>query len=472
MQSKGGAAYFILFIPFLLASLFEGDPVTSYLIAWLGSFFIFLASMTGWIKPIPTDLPIGAQLMRPIFLTQIIFAGYLAVTSIFFLLDALGYYYFEKKPYALLDLKQLFLLAKCQRYYCLAHAAFTTGVLYSMNYQRPQWRVSSQKSYTDLFLRLTIYISCIAIVLGFLPGLDQFEVKLKQLGFISSVLSLTFALQQKDNKNALVGSFLFGINLLIAFRSGFKEQILVPFIILAIYLYPLYKTTITIALPIVLVLFFTFIPTYNATFRNANWSGEVDAEEASELAIQQISSGESDLKSTNWDFLTNRLSEIGMFVEYVEKVPSDIDFYGFTIFQQAIESLIPRTFWSDKPNTEQLVMQRVYQIGVIDVNSTTVSAKPPPVTDAYLSGGALGILITALLLGYLASRISVLAENLFGGYLFGSAFIYTGIFQVFWRGNCFEFMLNSIFWSLVLMYILFYIGKKTGFVVQNNLAQS
>ncbi len=155
-----------------------------------------------------------------------------------------------------------------------------------------------------------------------------------------------------------------------------------------------------------------------------------------------------------------------MFVEYVKRVPQNRDFYGFAIVGQAIESMIPRVIWPGKPITEYLVMERVWENGIVD-RASIVSAKPPPVTDAYLSGGITGIIVLSLLLGYTASRISVLCENLFGGYILGSGLMYTGLFQIFWRGNCFEFMLNSVFWSYVLLHLLFFAGRKTGIIVKN-----
>jgi len=83
--------YLLLFIPWLLALLFKDYYILSYLIAWLGSFFIFYLTFTGKVRPLPHDLSFSNQLMRPIFLIQIIFAGYMCCTSIFYFLDVLGY---------------------------------------------------------------------------------------------------------------------------------------------------------------------------------------------------------------------------------------------------------------------------------------------------------------------------------------------------------------------------------------------
>ncbi|MES2807893.1 MAG: hypothetical protein V4619_04665, partial [Bacteroidota bacterium] len=87
--SKPFERYLLLYLPWALAALFRDETVLSYFTAWLGSFFIFYISYSGWIKPLPKDRPIAEQLMRPIFLVQIIFVGYMACSSIFYFLDLL-----------------------------------------------------------------------------------------------------------------------------------------------------------------------------------------------------------------------------------------------------------------------------------------------------------------------------------------------------------------------------------------------
>ena len=78
--------YFVLFIPWLMATLIQSYAIESYFIAWLGTILIFILTLSGWVKPLPNDLPIEQQLLRPIFLVQIIFAGYMSFTSIFYFL--------------------------------------------------------------------------------------------------------------------------------------------------------------------------------------------------------------------------------------------------------------------------------------------------------------------------------------------------------------------------------------------------
>lgn len=463
--------YFLLYVPWGLSLLFAESANTSYLVAWAGSFWIFFLSMTGRIRPIPADLPLSGQLMRPLFITQIIFAGYLAVSSIFYFLEGNGFYFLTYQEMHLPDLTRQNLTAQCQRYYCLAHATFTTGILLGMKYaEKPAYAVEVP-GYSAFMLRLTVWFTVLAFLTGVIPGFNQFAIKIKELSFVASVLCLALSIPEKKTNAIVVGLSVFTFNMLLAFLSGWKEQIIVPLIMLGTFLYPYYKKTVLVVMPALLTVFFVFVPSYINTFRGMAWSGDTDAQTASQAALAAIQSGEVDLEATNWMFLTGRLSEIGMFVTYVERVPRDVDFYGLTLVFQAVESMVPRIFWPNKANVEELVMQRVREIGVISELSA-VSAKPPLITDGYLSGGVFGIFLLALALGYAASRISVVAENMFGGYLLGTALVYTGLFQIFWRGNCFEFMLNSVFWSYVLMYLLFYVGIKTGVVMKTNIIPS
>ena len=131
--------YLVLYIPWLLAMLLKSDPKLSFVVAWLGSFLIFYLTLSGWVKSLPKDLKISEQLMRPIFLVQIIFAGFMCCTPIFYFFDVLGYEDFHKTTeYYLIDYEKLNITAQCQRYYCLGHAAFVTGILLFMNYPAQQ----------------------------------------------------------------------------------------------------------------------------------------------------------------------------------------------------------------------------------------------------------------------------------------------------------------------------------------------
>ena len=69
----------------------------------------------------------------------------------------------------------------------------------------------------------------------------------------------------------------------------------------------------------------------------------------------------------------------------------------------------------------------------------------------------------------IASMASRLAERWFGGYLLGSGLVYTAMFQILWRGNSVEFLINAVFWSFILTGMLFLAGRATGFLVRQRV---
>ena len=149
-----------------------------------------------------------------------------------------------------------------------------------------------------------------------------------------------------------------------------------------------------------------------------------------------------------------------MFTKFVSSTPSEVDYYGLQILKQSALAIIPRIFWESKPTTENLIMERVYNAGVV-YRGSNVSAKPPFIVDAYLSGGIFGIFICLFAYGAIAQSISIKAEYLFGGYILGTALIFSSLFQILWRGLSFEFLINSVFWSYISMLVLFNIFKTT-----------
>lgn len=451
--------YIILFIPWILALLCIEHPILSYLLAWLGSFFIFYITLTGRIKPLPNDLSIAEQLMRPIFLVQFIFAGYMCCTSIFYFLDLLGYVDFiELNNAYLVAPEKLKLTAQCQRYYCLAHASFVSGILVFMKpspepkytYDRPQL--------SKLIFRMALIALSVSYSLTLFPDLAQFSHQLNTLSFIAATLALAFAIPERKIWSITFCLFIYGFNAYQALISGFKEPIILSVLILGVFLYPNYKKIVSFTFVPLLLLLFILLPTYNRIFREQAWSDNVAAEQAGLLALEGTL--DQDDEDSNWSFFTYRLSEIDMFSKYVQSTPIYIDYYGFDLVQQSLLSVIPRAVWPSKPITEQLVMERVYKAGVINRGSKA-SAKPAFIVDAYLSGGSLGIFICLFIYGAIAQLIANKAESLFGGYTLGTALLFTGLFQIFWRGQSFEFLINSVFWSYISMLLIFNILRFT-----------
>lgn len=452
--SKPFERYLILYIPYILALLLQNDIVVSYFIAWFGSFFIFYISYSGWIKPLPTDRPIAEQLMRPIFLVQIIFAGYMACSSIFYFLNLLGInetvqpgMYFNVDSYKLVN------AAKCQRYYVLGHAAFTSGLLLFMRYPiKSKYKINSNKL-ANILLVIAIVCLPVSVLILKLPGFSQFSFQLVALSFIAGTLALAFAIPLKKVWNTAFCIALYLSNFYQALTSGFKEPIIISVLVLGIFLYPTYKKIVTAIFIPALLLLFVYLPTYNNAFRANAWGDDVDVNDAYKIALDATLNQDDADDQGVWNFLVYRLSEIDMFTTFVAATPDYVDYYNFQLVEQAGIAVVPRIFWPSKPITEDLVMERVYNSGVVRRGSS-VSAKPAYIVDGYLSGGALGVFLALFIYGIAIQLISQKAEFLFGGYILGTALIFSGLFQSFWRGLSFEFLSNSIFWSYITMLII------------------
>nr|WP_255485137.1 hypothetical protein [Mucilaginibacter sp. X5P1]MBB6141014.1 hypothetical protein [Mucilaginibacter sp. X5P1] len=391
--------------------------------------------------------------MRPIFIVQIIFVGYMACSSIFYFLSIYGYNNFQKtNDYLLVDQNQLALAAQCQRFYVLGHAALATGMLVFMKYPAQSKYYIEREKLASLVMVLALVSFPVSLFFLSVPGLTQFYFQLNSLSFIAGTLALAFAIPLQKVWNTTICAVLFCFNFYESIISGFKEPIIISVVVLGIFLYPNYKRVVLIIFIPALIFLFTFLPTFNAIFRQNAWSGEAQTDEATQIALEAALNGDSK-DETNWDFLVYRLSEIDMFTIYLQSTPQTIDYYGLQLLKQSAIVLVPRIFWPGKPSTEDLVMERVYNSGAVNKNSQ-VSAKPAYIVDGYLSAGTLGVFISLFLYGAAAQAISVKAEKLFGGYTLGTALIFTGLFQIFWRGLSFEFLINSVFWGYISMLVI------------------
>jgi hypothetical protein len=454
-----------LLLPLAIAYIVQAAPELSYFVAWLGSFWVYYLVFSGFLKPFPEDRGIFSQIMRPIGIPHIIFSSYMSVTSIFYFFSANGYYYLSKDPNFFPIEQEIEDLAECQRYYLTAHIFYVMGILTFMDYnlRKPYKYVLSNPSISETTVKITIVVSALSIIIRFVPGLGQVVELMSGLALVASVLGLAFAIPERKAFPILITGFIFITNYLVAFRSGWKESIIMPMILLGGFLYNSYKKLVIIGGLVFLYLFFYYIPSYNIIVRNLSWSGETSSEEAQRIAIQAILNNEVDVVANNWDFLTGRLSEIGMFVKYLDGIRSKGSFYDFEIIGQSLLSLVPRVFFQNKPITEELVMNRTRELGVVSEYSL-VSAKPAFVVDSYLSFGIVGIAIFLFLFGALSSLASVKAERLFGSYTIGTCLVYLGIFKIFIRGNCFEFAFNNIFWGFVVMFAVHYLFLKLNII--------
>lgn len=446
--------YIYLYAPWLFSQMIP-HPQTSFLVAWLGSFFIFYITMTGKIKPLPTDISINQQILRPLFLLQAIFAGYMASSSIFYFLDSIGYTYFSYSgTYNAINRATPKTIAACQQYYVLGHAALAHGILVAMNYPVKKASEISVKSFSRLFIIIGIICLPLSILLNYLPGLSQFGKQAEGLSFVACTLAFATSLAEKNKMVIFLSGIFYLVNFAKAAVSGFKEPVIVSILLLGIFLFPIYGKKLLVVFIPLLIISFSILPTYVGTFREASQSTAQNNEQVREIALKALQESQQ-VSETNWQFLVNRISEISMFVQFKEHVPARHPYYGTKILEQSIAAIVPRAFWPGKASTEEVVMERVYEANVVDPSSI-ISAKPAPVVDAYLSGGGLMVLILLFLYGYVAQLIALRAEAIFGSYLLGTALVFTGMFQFFWRGNSFEFLINNIFWCYVGMWIFYY----------------
>lgn len=457
--------YLILFFPWIFATLFSGNPQLSFSIAWVGSILNLILVFYGVIRPVPTDMPRSEQLMRPMFLSQLIFVCYMCLTSIFYYLDLLGYKNFVKPIIFHVNYTTLDETAASQRLYSLAHAGYSMGLLLFMNYRKNfTWKLNDDKIDANFFLKATVILTILKFVLLAIPGVSQFSVKASDLAYISSILSILY---KSDNKKAqfyILAYGLFAFNFVQVLLSGWKEPVIFTLIIFAAFLYPKYRRTVLLsALPIFVVVIF-FLPSFNALFRSQAWTDGVESSVAAQSAIDAIQSGEIDVYDDNWEFLVNRASEISMLNDYKRKVPSEINYYGPVIIWDSFRFILPRLLWPNKPDIEEHVMKRVYEIGIVS-QQMLVSAKPPLVVDAYLSGGMIYVLLVMFAFGALTSYISRICEYLFCGYRLGTVWIFLGLFQIMNRGNCMEFFVNAVFWGLVSAYAVLFLLKRLKYII-------
>lgn len=454
--------YVLLFLPFVLSYLLQDTPEVSYWVAWLGSIFILWFSLSGRLKKLPGGYSLRFQLFRPIVFTQFVFASYTALTSVFYFLAVRrGEFFVLPDGWAQPSIS---MAATAQGYYVLAHASVTTGMFLAINYEdsgmyaiKPRW------GHSRFLLGIASAFFLLTLIAWQMPSMFQLTFRFREIATAAAVFSFALALINKEGTLVWLNALVFTLSIGSALLSGWKEEVLVLLIFFFLVLFPYYRKVTLVVGGISLAAFVLIMPAYSTIYRRLAWYGETSKGEASAIAFKEIVSGKVDLVGMSQTFARDRLSEIGLFVGYLQQVPDKRPFYGSKIVEQSLVNLVPRILWPDKPNTETLVMERVYENNIYS-RRAIISAKPQFVVDGYLSAGAIGIFLSCLIYGVLASVASRFAERWFGGYMMGSGLVYSGLFQIFWRGNSFEFFVGIVFWSSVLMVVMFQLGRTLGIV--------
>ncbi len=443
--------YLLLFIPYIVATYVVSDPITSYYVSWVGSILIMFYSIGGYLKPLPSDLPLRQQLFRPIILGQVLFMSYTALTSVFYFLDLQGYFYFEKiSPY--IDIYNIELVSRCQSYIVLAHAVYVVGLyIKSDNYH-----LKDDKYQMVLSDNTMLYISIISfignIVISYTP-LRQMSIYLIIISALTNTQYLFISLNKK--KNVFFATFLFILLFIAALFTGMKEASLLVLFFLFMNLYVKYKYKAVIFSSPIIIAYIYFLPAINKEFRQLSWYGGKDNIQAYSEILNEKYIENLDFEAENWEFLTIRSSEISMFIKYVEYTPEKRDYYKSEILYSSILTLIPRFVWPNKPIADIAPDQRSIESGAfVRGENESTSAKPQFIADAYLTYGIPSIILFFFLLGYLSTYFSIMAERMFGGYSFGTILIYHSCFYILNRGGCLENMFNSVFYGFLMMLLL------------------
>jgi hypothetical protein len=450
---------FACLLPFIVASAFEDSPQTSWWIAWGGSWLIIFLVVKGYVFELPRDRPAADQVMRPWFLMHLVFAGYNFLTAVFYWLDLNGTTFGLSEPFAG-ALPPLDLAAKAQRLYVLAHAAMVIGIGLVRQLPRSVRVRPTSRSITKLLVAVAVGSAVLSSLIGNIPGLAQFQVKFEGLFLVATSVAFGVALYERSPWTpyiALANAGLF----VTALMSGWKGAPIVMVILLASAFYPRYpRRTVAIA---AVVLFFgvLVLPSLASVIRGSAWTGEASRVEAMERSYQELATRAPEkTRRDAWHFLVGRLSEVGLFVKYLEQVPGAWPYYETAILVQALGSVVPRVIWADKPDLEQVVRQRVIDLEIVSTTAD-VSAKPQFVVDGYLSYGAIGVFVSMLLYGVVAQLAFNACARWLGGYVLGGV-AFNGIFGILWQGSAFEFVFNAVFWSYVLIGILHALGLAIG----------
>jgi len=458
----------LICMPWILATLMSYDPVSSYFVAWLGTFFIFFISIGSRLSYHQQDLLLSQQTMRPIVLIQLVFAGFMCCTSIFYFMDHLGYQYFKNMNADTFEAtEKTRLIAKCQRLALLAHTAIVIGITISTKVVSSFKFVPAVET-TSLLIRMGVCSFLISQGVSFIPALLQFKQPILNISISCSATLFITGIAHSNPRAFIPGAVAFLFNLTGSLFTGYKENVILNFILITAVAYPYYKRTVIFLSVPALYLLIYLLPLFTTVIRKESWINGKNKVTAGKAAYQMLTDEQQDEKIIldNWEFLRNRLSEIGMFTSYVHQIPDQHPYYGEKILINAFYALIPRALWKEKPDTEQLAMERVYLAGVAN-RTSAVSAKTRPVVDAYLIAGAPGVFLAMLLYGILAQCICNQAESLFGGYYFGCIIIFNSLFQSMWRGNTFEFLINNILYAYLLMRIIHWLMSTTKILIPN-----
>lgn len=462
---------FSFFLPYSASLILSSSPSIAWWLAWVGSLWIGFAVWFGLVGGHDYKVPLSQKILRPTYLIHVIFAGYGFVSSIFYFFDLSGIRPIGVTQTLRSESETLAILASAQQYYVLAHASLVCGMLaFSRRFKHgKKWSVPPGVPPAKILIIIAGLSAIGTVVCGFLPGLSQISEKLQQVCVVASAISLGHCLTISGRHWLPLSICINAILFVFAISSGWKEEVIVLIILVSISIHFRYPTLGKIIGVSIFSLGVLVLPTITHTTRDFAWSGNTSSIKLTRIDIANagvdalLRTSVREFTENTWRFLTDRISEASMFTKYIESVRNSGVREGVEILKQAAFTPIPRIIWPNKPNMEELVKIRVLNHGAVSPDSF-VSAKPHIVVDAFLVGGALGITLIFFVLGGFSVMAFDLCERLLGGYLIGGVF-FNGLFSILWQGACLEFLVNALFWSLILMFFINWLAVKIGFLL-------
>jgi hypothetical protein len=456
----------VIFLPYIIGLMWPDQPAFSIVWSLAGSIFIAVIAQTSWFRQSDEKVRVSHQLLRPVSMYHLMFVAYNVLGGGAFALNAAGYALGGKSPASALS--DILLIAGCQRLMLLAHASVTIGMkLARLRYEKPKYVIPSIPPYS------LIVISFITMGVGILVSandtLGQLSQKIYALSAATISLDIVLCIRYRRYKNLVLTLLILGLNLFQQSVSGWKGNILWTVIMLGAMLYPLMPKLVVSAGSAFILFWALYFYPFGLALRPLLWYQGVAQDQAVEISIDRALNMSLDERlDIVWEMMVGRANDLNQFVKYIEYVPANRPYYGFEIVDNATIALVPRLIWPEKPDLEKISMQRVYEAGVVSRQSD-VSAKSNYYQDAYLSGGEGAIILACLFFGMLTMLVSRACERLFGGYDVGTCIIYTSLLGTLVnQPPSFEYFLAAGAIAIVLMFILFALGRATSKLVWAN----
>jgi len=456
----------ILFVPSLCGLLWANDPKIS--IAWslAGSLFIAIIAQTRWFMQSGEALPITYRLLRPLFMYHFFFVGLHVVGGAFYALDNTAYSFWQ--PAGDTSAYDVSVNATAQGLMLLAHASVTAGMkLVGFRYNPPKYLIKYIPPYSLIMLSFI----CLGLgsMLASIQSLSNLGQRIVQVASTAVLVEIAFAVAQRDLRNITMALMVLLLNLLSQILSGWRGLALWTMIALCALLYPLMPRR-TLFGGLAFALFWAlYLHPFGTELRPLIWREQLDRKTAAAVSMEHAMNMSLEERLDHVSgVMVVRANDLHQFAKYLRYVPYTRPYYGLDLAREALIGLVPRIMWPEKPELERLAMQRVYEAGIVS-EGADISAKSSFYQDAYLSGGWPVVILASLLFGFLIMVISHTCERFFGGYEIGTCLIFTSLFAEVVNGPPnFLFFIGTVLSSLLVMTVLFFLGKATGWIQPAN----